>query len=341
MVFHINSRLLNSLGLLSAGVLLANPHLVNAQMGAPNANSLIAQNTAAPVVPIPAVPGTPKLPTMPSIPAVPSSPMPKVMDPMAKPADTLKPEAAVRNTTIVDIASSNGSFKTLTAALKAAGLTEALSGEGPFTVFAPTDEAFAALPKGVVEALLKPENKPLLVKILTYHVVPGKVMAADLKSGQVNSLEGSAIVVKLSTADTMPPKATSDKPLDKSADKPSDKAPVDKAPVDKAPAAVPKAMTDPKVSDLAAPNMPPKATTTITVNQAKVKIADVAASNGVIHAIDQVILPPDVVAQLSKALDSGKPAATKPAATKPAAKPATKPSVAPKPGAVKPVTPKP
>jgi uncharacterized surface protein with fasciclin (FAS1) repeats len=322
MVFHINSRLLNSLGLLSAGVLLASPHLANAQAGAPNANSSTAQNTAAPAVKPPVVPGMPPMPGMSPMPtASPSSPMPKVVDPLA---DQLKPKVA--STTIVDVASSNGSFKTLVAAVKAAGLTEALMSDGPFTVFAPTDEAFAALPKGVVEALLKPENKPLLVKILTYHVVPGKVMAADLKSGQVNSLEGSAIVVKLSTADTMPPKATSDKPLDKPADKPSDKAP----------AAVPKAMTDPKVSDLAAPNTPPKAITTITVNQAKVKIADVAASNGVIHAIDQVILPPDVVAQLSKALEAGKPA---PAASKPAVKPAGKP-YAPKPAA-QPVKPKP
>jgi uncharacterized surface protein with fasciclin (FAS1) repeats len=338
MVFHINSRLLNSLGLLSAGVLLASPNLANAQAGAPNANSSTAQNTAAPSVKPPVVPGMPPMPGMPSMPtASPSSPMPKAVDPLAKPlADELKPKVA--STTIVDVAASNGSFKTLVAAVKAAGLTEALMSDGPFTVFAPTDEAFAALPKGVVEALLKPENKALLVKILTYHVVPGKVMAADLKSGQVNSLEGSAIVVKLATANATSPKATSDKPADKTHD---DKMMGDKAPVDKAPAAPTKAMTDPKVTDLAAPNTAPKPVTTITVNQAKVKIADVAASNGVIHAIDQVILPPDVVQQLSKVLDSGKPAASKPA-TKPAPapKPAVKPAPAPKP-AVKPVTPKP
>src|SRR5690606_20038929 len=78
---------------------------------------------------------------------------------------------------VVDTAVKAGSFKTLAAAIQAAGLVETLKGEGPFTVFAPTDEAFAKLPEGTVETLLKPENKEKLVAILTYHVVPGKVMA--------------------------------------------------------------------------------------------------------------------------------------------------------------------
>jgi transforming growth factor-beta-induced protein len=81
---------------------------------------------------------------------------------------------------IVDTAVGAGSFKTLVAAVKAAGLVDTLKGAGPFTVFAPTDEAFAKLPKGTVESLLKPENKAKLQAILTYHVVPGKVMAADV-----------------------------------------------------------------------------------------------------------------------------------------------------------------
>src|SRR3954471_22929635 len=81
---------------------------------------------------------------------------------------------------IVDTAVAAGSFKTLAAALKAAGLVDTLKGEGPFTVFAPTDDAFAKLPAGTVETLLKPENKAKLVSILTYHVVPGKLMAADV-----------------------------------------------------------------------------------------------------------------------------------------------------------------
>jgi len=82
--------------------------------------------------------------------------------------------------TIVDIAASNADFETLVAAVKAAGLVETLSGEGPFTVFAPTDDAFAKLPAGTLESLLKPENKDQLVAILTYHVVAGKVLAADV-----------------------------------------------------------------------------------------------------------------------------------------------------------------
>lgn len=134
--------------------------------------------------------------------------------------------------TIVDVASGAGNFGTLVAAVTAAELVETLSGEGPFTVFAPTDEAFAALPAGVVDALLLPENKALLAQILTYHVVSGKVMAADVTDSDVATVEGQT--VKLSAADG------------------------------------------------------------VTVNGAKVVSADVAASNGVIHAIDAVILPPGV-----------------------------------------------
>lgn len=100
--------------------------------------------------------------------------------------------------TIVEVATSNGSFKTLVAALDAAGLAETLSGEGPFTVFAPSDSAFAALPEGVLEKLLLPENKDTLVKILSYHVLGQKVMAADVTDGAVATVEGSEIT--LSTA---------------------------------------------------------------------------------------------------------------------------------------------
>jgi uncharacterized surface protein with fasciclin (FAS1) repeats len=134
--------------------------------------------------------------------------------------------------TIVDVASAAGNFSTLVAALTAADLVETLSGAGPFTVFAPTDEAFAALPAGVLDGLLLPENKALLAQILTYHVVAGMVMAADIKDGDVATVEGQN--VKLSTMDG------------------------------------------------------------VMVNGAKVISADVAASNGVIHAIDAVILPPGV-----------------------------------------------
>lgn len=92
---------------------------------------------------------------------------------------------------IVDTAVSAGSFKTLVTAIQAAGLVDTLKGEGPFTVFAPTDEAFAKLPAGTVEALLK--DKAALARILTYHVVSGKVMAADVKTGKVKSVQGQAL----------------------------------------------------------------------------------------------------------------------------------------------------
>jgi len=99
---------------------------------------------------------------------------------------------------IVDTASANGSFKTLVAAVQAAGLVDTLKGAGPFTVFAPTDEAFAALPAGTVDDLLKPENKEKLVEILTYHVVAGKVMASDLKDGmKAATVEGAEVTIDL------------------------------------------------------------------------------------------------------------------------------------------------
>lgn len=133
---------------------------------------------------------------------------------------------------IVATATGAGDFKTLTAALKAADLVSTLQGKGPFTVFAPTDAAFAKLPAGTLENLLKPENKQQLVDILTYHVVPGQVMAAD--------------VVKLDEAKTVNGK-TVDIEVEGSA---------------------------------------------VKVNDANVTSTDIAASNGVIHVIDQVILPP-------------------------------------------------
>ena len=133
---------------------------------------------------------------------------------------------------IVDTAVSAGQFETLAAALGAAGLVETLKGPGPFTVFAPTDAAFAKLPAGTVENLLKPENKDQLVAILTYHVVPGKVMASDVvKVDQAKTVNGKMIMVKTGAGGVM-------------------------------------------------------------VNDAKVTATDIATSNGVIHVIDSVILPP-------------------------------------------------
>ena len=132
---------------------------------------------------------------------------------------------------IVDTAVANGSFTTLATALTAAGLVETLKGEGPFTVFAPTDAAFAALPAGTVEDLLKPENKDKLVAILTYHVVPGKVMSTDLTEGmKAATVNGAEVTITLDGG--------------------------------------------------------------AKVNGAVISTADVEATNGVIHVIDSVILPP-------------------------------------------------
>ena len=147
-------------------------------------------------------------------------------------AEPVVEEVVVAPATIVDVAAGNPDFSTLVAAITAAGLGETLAGEGPFTVFAPTNAAFAALPAGTLDSLLLPENKDQLTAILTYHVVPGTVMAADL-----------------------PATAT-------------DVATVNGA----------------TVSVVAAPEG-------ATVNGAKITAADVAASNGVIHVIDTVLLP--------------------------------------------------
>jgi uncharacterized surface protein with fasciclin (FAS1) repeats len=128
---------------------------------------------------------------------------------------------------IVDTAVKAGNFKTLVAAVQAAGLVDTLKGPGPFTVFAPTDEAFAKIPKATLDGLLK--DKAALTKILTYHVVSGKVMAKDVKAGMVKTVQGSDITLATTGG--------------------------------------------------------------VTVNGAKVVAADVAADNGVIHAIDTVIMP--------------------------------------------------
>ena len=141
-------------------------------------------------------------------------------------------EAGEEATDIVAIASGNEDFSTLVAAVAAAGLVETLQGEGPFTVFAPTNDAFAALPAGLVDKLLLPENKDLLVKILTYHVVSGTVLAADVTAGDVPTVEGQNITI---------------------------------------------------TTDMG-----------VQVNGATVTATDIIASNGVIHVIDAVILPPDV-----------------------------------------------
>lgn len=133
---------------------------------------------------------------------------------------------------IVDTAQGAGQFKTLTTAIQAAGLTNTLKGPGPYTVFAPTDAAFAKLPPGTVENLLKPENKQQLVAVLTYHVVPGRVMASDIagKKLEAKTVQGQALAVDATMGGVM-------------------------------------------------------------INNARVTTADIAASNGVIHVIDTVVLP--------------------------------------------------
>jgi uncharacterized surface protein with fasciclin (FAS1) repeats len=105
---------------------------------------------------------------------------------------------------IVDVAVENGSFNTLVAAVQAADLVDVLKGDGPFTVFAPTDEAFAKLPAGTVESLLKPENKDKLVAVLTYHVVPGKVMAADVVNlTSAKTVQGQKVAIKVMGSNVM------------------------------------------------------------------------------------------------------------------------------------------
>jgi len=112
--------------------------------------------------------------------------------------------ASAQGKDIVETAVAAGQFTTLAAALKAAGLVETLKGTGPFTVFAPTDAAFAKLPKGTVEELLKPENKAKLTAILTYHVVSGKVMAADVvKVKDAKTIQGGSIMVNASGGKVM------------------------------------------------------------------------------------------------------------------------------------------
>jgi uncharacterized surface protein with fasciclin (FAS1) repeats len=187
----------------------------------------LAQTMSVPGVEVkPSAPGVEVKPSAPGVQIRPQSDM-KPMPSSDTPSMTQTRETG----NIIQVAEANGSFKTLTAALKAAGLDKTLASGGPYTVFAPTDAAFAALPEGTVEKLLKPENRATLVKILTYHVVSGENLSTSLKSGQVKTLEGAPVGVNVSSTGVM-------------------------------------------------------------VNTAKVVKADVKASNGVIHVIDKVMLPP-------------------------------------------------
>ena len=144
----------------------------------------------------------------------------------------VSPARGQENKDIVDTAVAAGSFKTLAKALAAADLVGTLKGPGPFTVFAPTDEAFAKLPAGTLDNLLKPENKAMLARVLTYHVVPGKVMAADVATvSSAKAVSGDALHIKATGGN-------------------------------------------------------------VIVDKARVTKTDIIASNGVIHVIDSVLLPP-------------------------------------------------
>ncbi len=188
--------------------------------------------------PAPLPPSTVPAPIPAPIPPTPGNvpPLPGTQVPTVPGAETqpTQPSAGTENQDIVTVAQSNPSFTMLVKALQAAGLVDTLKGNGPFTVFAPSDAAFAKLPQDAVQDLLKPENKEVLVKIMSYHVVPGRVLSTDLKSGEVKSVEGGPISVKV----------------------------------------------DPG--------------TGVQVNDATVVQPDIKASNGIIHVIDNVILPPDL-----------------------------------------------
>jgi uncharacterized surface protein with fasciclin (FAS1) repeats len=164
----------------------------------------LTQSQTAPA-PTDAVPNTPVPPagggdvTVPSTPAAPNGSGGTTSSPdvPATAAPSSSGPAAATGDTVVGVATGNKQLKTLAAAIKAAGLEETLAGEGPYTVFAPTDKAFAALPPGTVDELLKPENKDKLAQLLTYHVVSGKLESASLKSGDVSSVLGKVIAVKV------------------------------------------------------------------------------------------------------------------------------------------------
>ena len=114
-----------------------------------------------------------------------------------------KVSAAPAGENVVAIAAGNTDFSTLVAAVKAAGLVDTLNGAGPFTIFAPTNAAFEKLPKGTVEDLLKPENKAQLTAILTYHVIAGKVMAADVKTMMAKTVQGGSLAIKVADGVTV------------------------------------------------------------------------------------------------------------------------------------------
>jgi uncharacterized surface protein with fasciclin (FAS1) repeats len=140
--------------------------------------------------------------TTPQTAQTPAPDVPTATPPVAQTPTT--PTASQNLAQLAQSASGQGSFTTLTQAVQAADLTERLAEPGPYTVFAPTDAAFAALPKGTLDKLLKPENKQQLIKLLSYHVIPGQVTSSQLTSGQVKTVEGTPVKVKVdSTTSTL------------------------------------------------------------------------------------------------------------------------------------------
>lgn len=238
---NVVKRSASLVGILAASVAVALPVVAQMQpeteIPAETTSSELKPSTnemSAPTSPNAQVPGTETPDTQ--TPEIETPEMQTPVSPETAPeaAPETTPETAPEATTgdtIVDVASASESFQTLVTALTEAELTEVLQGEGPFTVFAPTDEAFAALPPGSVEKLLQPENRAMLVQILQYHVVSGAYPSEDLSSGEVTTVEGQPVMVTVSEGG-------------------------------------------------------------VKVNNANVIQPDITASNGVIHAIDQVIIPP-------------------------------------------------
>ncbi|WP_219898602.1 fasciclin domain-containing protein [Phormidesmis priestleyi] len=148
---------------------------------------------------------------------------------MTSPTSSPTPQA---RGTIVEVAAANPALRNLTAAIQAGGLTATLKGQGPFTVFAPTDQAFSAVPAATRQQLLQPQNRKTLTRILSYHVVPGELSSSQLQPGAIKTLEGQTLAVQTGSQ--------------------------------------------------------------VTVNDARVTQPDIQASNGVIHVIDRIIVPPDV-----------------------------------------------
>ncbi|MBE8965621.1 fasciclin domain-containing protein [Nostocales cyanobacterium LEGE 12452] len=173
----------------------------------------------------------------------PTATVPSTTVPPVTPTPTPTPTPTIATQTLAELAksaASQGQFKTLIQAVQAAGLTEQLTTPGPYTVFAPTDAAFSALPKATLDQLLQPANKQQLVKLLSYHVIPGGITSQQLTSGEVKTTEGSLVKI---TVD--------------------------------------------------------RASNSITVNNAKVTQPDIPASNGIVHVVDRVLLPPNFPTSLN------------------------------------------